>query len=106
MLKLDGRQAWHFPQNQNGVYAGYHPVDSMAAISHLEALRARGGAFLLFPGTAFWWFDHYKEFHQHLDRRYQRIWGNEHCVIYQLSAPQPGAGAQADKKGVLDPCPK
>jgi glycosyltransferase involved in cell wall biosynthesis len=93
LLKLDGKRAWHFPQNEEGVYAGYHPADSAEAIAHLEELRARGGEFLLLPGTAFWWLEQYGEFGQHLDGRYRRVWDDELCIIYELSAPRP-SGAE------------
>jgi hypothetical protein len=84
LLKLGGeRRGWHFPQNDDGVYAGYYPADSSAAISHLEELRSSGADFLLFPETAFWWLERYEDFKQHLDARYRRIWG-EGCIIYQL----------------------
>jgi hypothetical protein len=84
LLKLGGeRRGWHFPQNEDGVYAGYYPADSVAAISHLEELRSSGADFLLFPETAFWWLERYEDFKQHLDARYRRIWG-EGCIIYQL----------------------
>lgn len=43
LLNLGGRQAWHFPQTEDGVYAGYYPADSTEAITHLEVLRAKGG---------------------------------------------------------------
>src|SRR5262245_32648690 len=113
LLKLDGRRTWHFPQDEDGVYAGYYPADSAAAIAHLEALRAGGSDFLLFPNTAFWWLAHYAEFRQHLDARYRRIWDDGHCIIYQLTeSDQAGvesngrnnrdrglAGAEAEVRG-------
>lgn len=86
LLKLDGRRAWHFPQTEDGTYIGYYPANSTEAIAHLEVLRVKGGDFLLLPDTAFWWLDYYREFHQHLDACYQRIWSDEYCIIYQLSA--------------------
>jgi glycosyltransferase involved in cell wall biosynthesis len=85
LLELDGKRAWHFPQNEEGVYAGYHPADSAEAIAHLEELRAKGGGFLLFPGTTFWWLEQYEEFGQHLEDHYRRVWDDEICVIYKLS---------------------
>jgi hypothetical protein len=90
LLKLgDGRRGWHFPQNEDGVYAGYYPADSAEAISHLEELRSRGADFLLFPETAFWWLERYGDFKQHLDdARYQRIWSDK-CIIYQLRDSRP-----------------
>jgi hypothetical protein len=96
LLELgDGRRGWHFPQDQEGVYAGYHPADSAQAIDHLEELRAKGVEFLLFPGTAFWWFEHYREFSWHLEGRYRRVLSDEDCVIYELAEPQPDGGAEA-----------
>lgn len=86
LLKLDGRQGWHFPQTEDGVYVGYHPADSAAAIKHLEELRGRGGEYLLFPQPAFWWLDYYLDFRNHLDKRYSCIWRDERCIIYELSA--------------------
>ena len=57
LLQLGNRQAWHFPQGENGVYAGYYPDSAGAAIIHLEALRAKGAAYLVFPAAAFWWLE-------------------------------------------------
>jgi glycosyltransferase involved in cell wall biosynthesis len=88
LLKCGHGRGWHFPRNEDGVYAGHHPVDSAAAVEHLEALRAKGGEFLLFPTTAVWWFDHYREFKQHLDRRYgQAQFDSSLGVLYDLRAP-------------------
>ena len=33
LLKLDGRQGWHFPRTEDGRYAGYYPADSVTAIA-------------------------------------------------------------------------
>jgi radical SAM protein with 4Fe4S-binding SPASM domain len=85
LLKLDGREAWHFPQTEGGLYAGAYPADSQAAIRHLEALRARGGQYLLFPSTALWWLHHYAEFRQHLERLYVEVVCREDtCLILAL----------------------
>ena len=87
---LDGRRGWHFPQAATGVYAGHYPADSAAAIEHLESLRARGGQYLLFPATAFWWFQHYADFKEYLDARYAAV-SHEACVLYKLFQPKKGA---------------
>ena len=85
LLDMDGRDVQHFPQNEHGVYAGYHPADSTAAITHLEALRAKGAEYLLIPATAFWWLKHYRQFRRHLDNRYRVVARHEEtCVIYSL----------------------
>ncbi len=85
LVKLPGRQGWHFPQDDTGRYAGYHPSDGVTAIKHLEELRAKGARYLLLPITVAWWLEHYAEFRQHLDGRYRRIHNDECCIIYRLS---------------------
>lgn len=85
LMALDGRAASHFPQTEQGVYAGCHPADSEAAIAHLEAVRARGGRFLLIPSTAFWWLEYYQGFRSHLEARHPCVFNDPDCVIYQLS---------------------
>jgi hypothetical protein len=85
LLELGGgRQGWHFPQNEDGVYAGYYPADGAEAIFHLEELREKGAEFLLFPSTAFWWLERYRDFGEHLDSRYRRVWNDEMFIMYQL----------------------
>lgn len=91
LLKLPGHKGWHFPQEgRNGTYLGYDPEED-ESIAQLEALRAKGCQYLLFPRTQFWWLDEYPKFKKHLDDRgYPRIRQNEHCIVYQLSKPQAG----------------
>jgi glycosyltransferase involved in cell wall biosynthesis len=84
LLDLDGRQALHFPEARPGVYAGHHPADSDAAVAALEAARRRGAQFLLLPGTAYWWLQHYGGFRHHLDSRCERVWSDACCAIYDL----------------------
>ena len=98
LLKLGARKGWHFPQNSRGVYAGHHPADSQAATRHLEELRARGGQFLLFPATAFWWLEHYADFHRHLQARYPAIVQEEQtCRIFDVRGGRDPRQAQAAK---------
>ncbi len=84
-LQVHGRRGWHFPQDEAGVYAGYHPADSAAAIAHLEQLRARGGNYFVLPGTSYWWRTFYGDFQRHLDQTYHRIAGGDDAVIYRLN---------------------
>lgn len=84
LLSETGRTAWHFPQTPGGAYAGHHPADSDEAISHLERLRAKGGQYLLFPDTAYWWLEHYVGFRNHLGGHYQEICHDRHYIIYKL----------------------
>jgi len=84
LLKIEHAQAWHFPEARPGVYAGCHPADSTAAIGQLEAARARGAAFLLFPGTSLWWLDHYDGLRKHLDTQYHCVVNDPRCAIFDL----------------------
>lgn len=99
LLKLAGRKTWHFLQSDAGTYQpGYH-ANSEVAIAQLEALRARGGEFLLLPRSAFWGMDpaaplddkvteelgQYRRFTAYLDEHYRHIpEGREICAIYDL----------------------
>lgn len=99
LLRLEGRKGWHFPQRDDGVYAGHYPLDSAAAIAHVEALRAKGAQFLLFPSTAFWWLDHYKELRQHLESRYRAVVRHEEtCLIFALREGS-SSGNRPDSSG-------
>lgn len=89
LVQIEGRRGWHFPQTNGGVYAGHYPADSDAAIEHLDALRKKGAEFLVLPGTAFWWLEHYEGFRAHLDRECLPVWSDDRCVIYKLSRTSP-----------------
>jgi len=96
LLKLGARQALHFPQDHAGVYAGHHPGTAHDAIELVEAARERGATHLLFPATALWWLDHYKELATHLKTRYS-VAGDRQgvCMIFSLEAAAPGRVAPA-----------
>jgi GT2 family glycosyltransferase len=87
LLDLGGRRAWHFPRSADGVYAGYYPADSAAAVEHLEELRRAGVEYLLLPSTAFWWLDHYSEFADFLTTRHTAIFADCDCRLYKLMGP-------------------
>lgn len=93
LMHLGGRQAWHFPRAESGVYAGYHPRTSDDAIEHLETLREAGADFLLFPATSVWWLDHYDGFREHLEGRYRRAVDEPAvCVAFDLQTTSNGGG--------------
>ena len=88
LLKLGERRAGHFPQNEQGIYAGFHPADSSEAIAHLEGLRSKGYNFLLIPDSSLWWLDYYKDFARHLQLNYRLFYyQNGVCVIFRLEGP-------------------
>ena len=80
------RRGWHFPQMANGTYAGYHPGDSAEAIADLEALRARGAQFIVFPATAGWWLEFYRDVAQWLGQARVPFAGEGPCAIYGLTS--------------------
>ena len=85
LLDLGVHQAWHFPQDEHGGYAGHYPDSSATAIDQLEELRGRGAEYLLVPATASWWLDRYPEFGQHLRSRYAVVVDeSEICSIFSL----------------------
>jgi GT2 family glycosyltransferase len=84
LVRLDGRRGLHFPQEDDGVYAGHYPSDSGEAIAQLEALRLEGGDYFALPRTGFWWLDHYGGFRDHLETRYPRVVSDESCVVFAL----------------------
>jgi GT2 family glycosyltransferase len=85
LLSLHGLQAWHFPRNDDGSYAGHHPVDSGDAITRLEEQRAEGAEYIVFPVTAAWWLDHYEGLRQHLDGRYDCVLSDpDTCLAFDL----------------------
>lgn len=83
LLRLEGREAGHFPQAEDGRYLGHHPRDSEDAVTMLEDLRRAGAEYLVVPATAFWWLEHYGGFAAHLRKRYAET---EHdvCAIFRL----------------------
>jgi GT2 family glycosyltransferase len=86
LLELGEHTAWHFPQDGDGAYVGYHPHDSAEAIMHLEALRKQGARYLLIPPTAYWWLGHYRNFALHLEQTYRRLTHEDQgCVLFELS---------------------
>jgi hypothetical protein len=90
LVRIDGRRAWHFPSGDDGAYAGHHPADSREAIARLEAQRAGGADYIVFPGTGLWWLEHYEGLREHLDASYGRSFSDpESCVIFDLRG---GAG--------------
>ena len=78
-------RAWHFPRDEWGSYAGHHPGTSVEAIVHLRYLYAQGARYLVFPATAAWWLEHYRELADLLDAAHEiRVSHEGVCVIYEL----------------------
>ena len=85
MLRLgEKREAAHFPQDERGRFAGWYPADSAGAIGHLEIQRGRGARFIVFPKPAMWWLEFYRDFREHLEKRYAVVHRDPECVIVSL----------------------
>jgi GT2 family glycosyltransferase len=77
--------AQHFPSDEQGRYAGFHPADCDAAITHLVEQQGRGATHLVLPATAAWWLDHYPGFAAHLERHGALVLDDARdCRIYAL----------------------
>lgn len=84
---------------RDGKYYG-SPADDETAIREFERLRRAGARYLVFGWPAFWWLEHYAEFHRHLRDRFACPFQNERLVLFDLGAgsergdaAQPGATA-------------
>ncbi len=88
LLKVDSVTASHFPQNEQGQYAGYHPADDAAAIAHLELRRQQGVQFFVLPASESWWLQTYAGFARHLEKYYRCVVKNDLCYIFDLRTSQ------------------
>jgi hypothetical protein len=86
LLDLPGLSAAHFPQDQEGSYAGHHPPDGAVARGELEALRQGGFEYLVIPETSRWWLDYYGELADHLAADGELVADAPGtCLVYALS---------------------
>jgi GT2 family glycosyltransferase len=91
LVQLNGRRALHFPQAEDGGWAGHHPSGSVEAVEHLEALRLQGAHYLVVPPAYLWWLRHYEGFREHLEHNCERLTVDDRAgVIYRLDG---GGGA-------------
>ena len=94
LVRFDDQAGWHFPQDNDGAFAGYYPADSMEGIRALEDLRERGANYLLFPKSAYWWLGHYDAFRRHLEENYRVLPTDpDQCIIFSLRAAPPNEWA-------------
>jgi GT2 family glycosyltransferase len=85
LLELGDRPASHFPQEEDGTYAGRHPADSAEAIGMLERMREQGSEYLLIPDTDAWWLEHYGDFAGHLEVHHQPLTQpGSACIVFRL----------------------
>jgi GT2 family glycosyltransferase len=83
LLRLDNREARHFPAGADGRYLGHHPAGDAEAIELLEQARRQGAEYLVIPAAELWWLRHYEGFAAHLG---ECAGAETHqvCAIYRL----------------------
>jgi GT2 family glycosyltransferase len=91
LLRVEDRDAVHFPQAENGGWAGHHPADSEEAIEQLERLRGDGAQYLVVPPAYLWWLEHYEGLRDHLQGRYRPVRSDERAgAIFHLDGEGRG----------------
>jgi GT2 family glycosyltransferase len=89
LLDLGACRTLHFPQDEHGAYAGFHPADAYTAIQELERERGRGASHLLIPRASLWWLDHYAELCRHLEQTGRLLHRDDEVgALYGLSAQE------------------
>jgi len=64
---------------------GHYVANDEEAIAYLEAMRMKGGEYVLFPAISFCWLEHYVEFRRHLIDNYSVVVDQEDtCLIFAL----------------------
>jgi GT2 family glycosyltransferase len=86
------RRGWHFPQTEDGTYAGHHPGNSAEAIAHLETLVEKGAEYILFPETAAWWLEHYAQLAAYLQQHESAVRIYDGLTLYRLDSNLAGVG--------------
>ena len=80
---IAGRARLPFTE-KHGQYFG-PPVDEAHAVSELTRLRAAGATHFALLWPAFWFFDTYPRFEQHLRNEHRCVLENAHAVVFELS---------------------
>lgn len=84
LLALAGMTAWHFPRNDDGSWAGFHPANGREAVSQLHDLQRKGVRYLVIPTPSSWWLDFYDEFRDHLRSHAQESFSDADMVLFDL----------------------
>jgi hypothetical protein len=87
LCAIPGRVAGHFPQLEDGAYAGSYPADGAAAVAQLQELSRRGWTHLALPNPARWWLEHYPEMARHLDSCGMVIDEPHTAVVFRIGEP-------------------
>jgi len=61
-----------------------HPANDPTAIQELERLRDLGAGFLVVAWTAFWYFDHYRQFTAYVAHNFPRVLHTDRAEVFDL----------------------
>ncbi len=85
LLSLPGYEMGHFSQESSGLYAGYHPADTEAALRAVEQVSRLGYRYLAFPSTSLWWLSYYAGLRSTLELADPAIVDTDDCAIFDIS---------------------
>jgi hypothetical protein len=85
LVDVPGREVWHFPRNEFGVWAGFHPADGADAVRRLDAAVRDGATHFVLPSSTRWWLEYYDELAEHLRRWGTRIVDDECVTVFEVA---------------------
>lgn len=92
MLKLDGRQAWHFPTVESSLELTYSVWDTELLLDQLEDLRRQGAQYLLLPASSWSWSARYPRLNRWIETKYHSVIRDDGVAqIYDLRTQKPTA---------------
>jgi hypothetical protein len=84
LLRLEGRQVWHFPHTDTGAFD--HDCSGERALERLEDTIKRGAEYLVVPSASPSWLDDKPGFVEEVERRYREVLRREHpCIVFDLT---------------------
>ena len=103
-VEADGFEGWHFPQEDGGVWAGYHPASTMDVVEHLVQLHERGARYFFLPAWTLWWLEHYAGLGDYLQGQGRLVASSESGgVLYGFGAdPLPRMPADNDERAAVN----
>ncbi len=97
LVDVPGREVWHFPRNEFGVWAGFHPADGADAVRRLGEAVRDGATHFVLPASTRWWLEYYDELADHLRRWGTRIVDDECVTVFEIGAAGVGAPIAAGR---------
>jgi glycosyltransferase involved in cell wall biosynthesis len=77
-----------FPEN-DGLWDGL-PISADSALAALDRQIETGTSYLVFAESSFWWFDHYQDFTDAVERRHRRIADTSRVLVFAVEEPPDG----------------